>query len=77
MQTYMNGLMDYSNQRMTKELQKLLDGRWEFEDYLESDGQTEQQIPIHCKITLTAVMPWWISPVPVRRCRVLLIRPER
>lgn len=52
MQTYMNGLMDYSNQRMTKELQKLPDGSWEFEDYLESDGQTEQQIPIHCKITI-------------------------
>lgn len=50
---YMHGLMSYSEQRMRAELARLPDGTWSFEDYLESDGQSDQPIPIRCKITLS------------------------
>lgn len=53
MELYMNGLMDYSENRMRAELKKLPNGSWEFEDYLESDGQMEGKIPVHCKITIS------------------------
>ena len=49
---YMEGLMEYSELRMKNELKKMPTGKWHFEDFLESDGQTERKIPIQCTIEI-------------------------
>jgi len=52
-QRYMQEIMNYSEQRMRAALQKLPKGKYSFEDYLEGDGWTDDEITIKVTIEIT------------------------
>ncbi len=45
-----DALMDYSESRMRAEIEKIPDGRYVFEDYMENDGIEDQPYKIHAEV---------------------------
>ena len=46
------GLEEYCEKRMVGEIEKIPDGTYSYEDYVEGDGTTDELIPIKCTVTV-------------------------
>ncbi len=46
-------LIDYCEKRMSREIEKIPDGTYQYEDFIEGDGRTDAPIPIRCTVTVT------------------------
>lgn len=61
---YVHGLMDYSERRMRAEIEKIPDGRYTFEDYMEDDGIEDIPYKIAVEVTVDGsdvVVDYWGS----------------
>ena len=47
-----SNLSDYCEKRMIREIEKLPDGTYRYEDFVEGDGQSDEPIPIRCAVTV-------------------------
>src|SRR6056297_2817458 len=50
--SYSNALIDYSERMMRQTLEKIPDGQYEFEDYLDSDGVDDQPVLIKTSVQI-------------------------
>jgi N-methylhydantoinase B len=51
-ETFLNDLLDYSEHRMRNQIGKIPKGVFEFTDYMDDDGVTENPVKIHVKVTI-------------------------
>ena len=58
-QQYLAEMMDYSERRMRAGIRRLPPGRYEFEDYLEGDGISDDLIAIHVVVTVEGDEIWF------------------
>jgi len=49
---YLDELLDYTERLTRDEIRKMPDGVYEFTDYMDDDGITDEPITLHCKITI-------------------------
>ncbi|XWN31256.1 MAG: hydantoinase B/oxoprolinase family protein [Devosia sp.] len=59
-----SGLMDYSERRMRAEIDKIPDGRYYFEDFMEDDGIEDKAYKICAEVTIdgdSAIVDYWGS----------------